>query len=173
MGETIAAVLIAAIFLAIMIWMAASWRRRVRHDSALVPEPLAPAARGESLCLLEEGMYVATTEHGEPLERLAIGALTYPGRARIEVTSTGVGIRIAGEDEIFLRADRLLGAGRATWTIDRAVEKDGLIFVTWQPDAHGPADSYLRVVDPGDGDRIVDAITTIAAGSSPMASNEQ
>ena len=41
----------------------------------------------------------------------------------------------------------MLGVGVATWTVDRGVERDGLIFVRWELGGT-PIDSYLRSDDP-------------------------
>lgn len=171
MGNIPAAIIIAAIFVCLILLMLASWRRRLLRDAALRPAPVAQAARGELLAAVDDANYVVTTVHDEPLQRLAIAGLAYRGTARVAVYSGGVGIRVTGEDEVFLHVDSLIGAGHATWTIDRAVEKDGLVLVGWRPTEETSADSYLRIVDPALAESIIDAIASISADGLPAGSN--
>src|SRR5690606_21145195 len=99
------------------------------------------------------GFYVATTVAGEPLNRLAVNGLGYRSRATVRVTESGLSLCLPGQAAIFIPSDDLLTLERATWTIDRAVERGGLLVVRWR--LHGaetPADvdSYLRFSDPAD-----------------------
>jgi hypothetical protein len=50
-------------------------------------------------------------------------------------------------------------AGLATWTIDRAVEPEGLMMVRWQL-GEQEVESYFRIVD-GDVRVVVDAISSL------------
>ena len=76
-------------------------------------------------------LYVATTPTGDPLERLAVQGLAFRGTARIEVVPEGMVLRVAGEQASFLPADRIVSAGEASYAIDRGVEPEGLVAVTW------------------------------------------
>jgi hypothetical protein len=58
----------------------------------------------------------------------------------------GLFLSIPGEDDVVLPATALRGVGRATWTIDRVVDSDGLVFVRWEW-GDTLVDSYFRSVD--------------------------
>ena len=161
-------VLVAVIIVAVVAWlMLRSWKRRTVRDETLSSYPL-PAELGTP-AFETEVLYVATTPASEPLERLAVAGLAFRGSARIEVLAEGVILRIAGESTTFIPADRLLGAGLASYAIDRGVEPEGLVALTWIPLEREPAeveprvDSYVRARYPGDPARIVRAVNDIAA----------
>jgi hypothetical protein len=161
-------VLVAVVIVGIAAWlMVRSWRRRTKRDEAMAAYPL-PAVHGEPL-LATEVLYVATTPIGEPLERLAVQGLAFRGAAHLEVLPEGVVLRIAGEPANFLPADRISAAGEASYAIDRAVEPEGIVVISWivQVDDNERVapfvDSYLRARYPGDTARIVAAVNDIAA----------
>lgn len=130
---------IGVLMLAAMAW---GWKRRSRRDAGLT----APAGEPTGDVIGEfHGLYVATTEHEAPLNRLAIRHLAFRSRVTITVTTAGVALSMPGEPNIFINKSTLVGVGRATWTIDRVVEKDGLIFVSWHVNDSTIADSYLRL----------------------------
>ncbi|WP_210418435.1 hypothetical protein [Agromyces intestinalis] len=171
MGYWIGAGIAAAVVGAVGWLMARSWRRRTERDAALSAYPV-PAELGAPTIECEV-LYVATTPEGEPLERLALLGLAFRGAGRVEVTPAGVVLRVAGELPGFLPADRIAGATRATWAIDRSVEPEGLVAITWIANESEPAptptrvDSYLRARYPGDAASIIAAVTDIAAAPEP------
>ncbi|WP_173924135.1 hypothetical protein [Agromyces sp. Marseille-P2726] len=169
---------VAAVIIAVAAWlMVRSWRRRTRRDEAMSAYAV-PASHGEPR-LAAEALYVATTPASEPLERLAVHGPAFRGSARIEGLPEGVVLRIAGETPTLLPADRIEGAGVASFALDRAVEPEGLVAITWiantdDPDAAaaGPrVDSYLRARYPGDSARIIAAVEDIAA--APVAPRQK
>lgn len=177
MGELLGA-LIAVAIIAVVAWlMIRSWRRRTARDETLsaypVPAPL-PAPTLET-----EVLYVATTPVGQPLERLAVRGLAFRGAARIEVSPDGLVLRIAGEPPTWVPADRMVAAGAATYAIDRGVEPEGLVAVTWiahaaDPEVEAPhVDSYLRARYPGDTARIIAAVNDIAAAHAATRPDQQ
>lgn len=130
-----------------------------------------------------EALYVATTPVGRPLERLALPGLGFRGAAHVEVHPEGVLLRIVGEQPSFVPAAALVGAGTASYAIDRGVEPEGLVAITWtadssetstQTDAAEAAipstqvDSYFRARYPGDAARIIAAVTDLAAPASAV-----
>lgn len=161
--------LVAILILAVIAWlMVRSWRRRAQRDSVLSAYPV-PASRSDAV-FEAEILYVATTPADEPLERLAVQGLAFRGAGRVEVMPEGVALRIAGEPVSFIPADRLTGAATASYAIDRGVEPEGLIAISWiaatseETEAEPPrVDSYLRARYSGDQARILRAIDDIAA----------
>lgn len=122
------------------------WRRRLRRQGDIGALPTVPAETGTAT-LSEDLFYVATTRAEQPLERIAARGLTFRGRAVVTVTASGVVLEIAGSAPLFIAASAITGAGRATWTVDRVVEKDGLVFVRWHLN-ETLVDTYLRSADP-------------------------
>ena len=68
-----------------------------------------------------EILYVATTAHDQPLERLAVRPLTYRARGELVLTDRGVAFSLDGAPTVFLSSARLVAADRATVAIDRVV----------------------------------------------------
>lgn len=160
--------LVAVAIVGVAAWlMWRSWRRRTARDETLAA--FAPPADPGTTTLEIEALYVATTPEGEPLERLAVEGLAFRGSARVEVHRKGVLLRIAGELPSFIPADRIAAAGTATYAIDRGVEPEGLVALTWlvddrsEPEVPTRVDSYLRCRYPGDSARFVAAVNDIAA----------
>ncbi|RUR00718.1 hypothetical protein ELQ94_03900 [Labedella endophytica] len=124
-----------------VMWFA--WRSRVRRDSALVvpevPEDYVPIRSVDVL-------YVATTESGRPLERLAIQGLGFRARAVLAIAPSGLVLTIPGERPSFIAASTLTSVDATNVAIDRVVESDGLVRIGWSISG-APCDSYVRVVD--------------------------
>ncbi|MFF1879208.1 hypothetical protein [Leifsonia sp. NPDC058230] len=151
-----------AIVLLLMLW---GWRRRTRRDSSAGGGYAAPATASSPL-VESDTFYVATTRGGEHLERLAIPGLKFRGKARLTVALEGVTIAINGENPLFIQADALTGVGVTNTAIDRVVEKDGLLRLSWTTSAGAPADSFFRVVDPADRTPLIGAVETILPAQS-------
>ena len=166
---TLVAIAVAALILSLLIF---AWRRRAKRDAGLgatyeVPADAALAAHEA------ETLYVATTVHDKPLERLVLPDLGFRGRATVSVAPDGVTIAITGAHLVFIRASALLGIGVATWAIDRVVETDGLVWIAWTTSGGAAVDSYIRVIDPAERASLIGAVTDIlpasARGQSPDA----
>lgn len=136
-------VLVAVALVALGAW---AWMRRARRDRGLTA-PVAEVPEGASTIGAFSALYVATTRHGEPLERLAIRGLAFRSRADVTVTDAGVALDLTGQPRVFLATSRILGAGQATVAIDRVVEPDGLARLSWRLDDGTVVDSYLRPQD--------------------------
>jgi hypothetical protein len=128
------------------------WNRHKRY------EPLARAMNwsvpaGEAR-YRAEGLYVATTEATKPLQRVAVKPLAYRSKVVVEVYPEGLVLRIRGSNPILIPVGAGISAGRATWTIDRVVEPDGLVMVGWKLGEHD-VESYFRLVDSDSEDLIL------------------
>lgn len=137
--------------LALIAVLAWAWWRRTRRDSGFAP-PVGEVPADAATLSTHEALYVATTRHGEPLERLAIRGLGFRSRADLTVTSAGVALDLTGQPRFFLPTERIVVVDQATVAIDRVVERDGLVRIAWRIDADGTrsgtvVDSYLRVQD--------------------------
>ena len=134
------AALVVLLFLA---WR--GWSNRVGRYGHLPALALASEFAGrpsQTFSLL----YVATTEAEKPMERVARKPLAFRARVQLGVAPEGIFLSIPGEDDTVLPAAALRGVGRATWTIDRVVDGDGLVFVRWLW-GDTLVDSYFRSVD--------------------------
>lgn len=127
----------------LLVWW--GWRARVGRyrDLPVLVSSSSVSTRPERVYSL---LYVATTEADSPLERIARRPLGFRARVHLGSGPEGVWLDIAGEDEIFIPSAQLRAVGRATWTIDRVVDSDGLIFLRWQW-GERLVESYFRSVD--------------------------
>lgn len=121
--------LVVLFMLALLGLMAWGWYGRRKRQSDVVAPTTVPADTGAIIARLA-GKYVATTASGDRLDRLAVHGLGFRGNATVTVTETGVLVGLPERDVWIPRAD-VRGIHRATWTIDRVVETDGLDVLDW------------------------------------------
>ncbi len=131
---------IAVVLIGLMAW---GWRRRLRRDAGRIA-PFGEIPESAAILAVFSGLYVATTAHDDPLERLAIRGLAYRSAVTATVTDRGLALALTGQEPIFVERERLVSADQATVTIDRVVERDGLTRVSWRLDDATVVDSYLR-----------------------------
>lgn len=148
----IAVLITIAVAVLILLGMLFAWRRRLRRDSTHtaplgVPEHAEVTARHEVL-------YVSTTRHDEPLERLAIKPLAYRARGELAVTDRGAALCLDGSPTVFIALARMVAVDRASVTIDRVVEPGGLVRLAWRVDDDTIVDSYMRATA-GDPDNLI------------------
>ncbi len=138
------------IVVAALVGMAVSWRRRAAGQQD-IELPDAPADRGAPVAQAS-GLYLATTFAGRPLDRVVARGLGYRAGATVTATTTGVAVELDGGTSFFIAAADVVGAGVATWTIDRTVERNGLTVVGWTARRNGAAigvESSFRIdIDP-------------------------
>lgn len=141
------AVLVMALAAVIVLGMIAwGWRRRIRRDEALVPPRGELSGEGDPRASFEV-LHVATTRVDEPLERLAVKGLGYRSMATLSVSGGGITLDLTGQERIPIAADRISGVDQATVTIDRVVERDGLVRLTWRLNESDEIDTYFRPRD--------------------------
>ncbi|MCR2828001.1 PH-like domain-containing protein [Microbacterium sp. zg.Y909] len=147
MTRETALLIVVAVAIGLLGLVAWGWRRRTRRDAGFAA-PVGEIPTGAAVIGVFPVLYVATTRHGEPLERLAIRGLGFRSRADVTVTDAGVALDLVGQPRLFIGRSRIDGVAQATVAIDRVVERDGLARLDWQiPTAEGDAivvDSYFR-----------------------------
>jgi len=121
--------------------MALSWWARGKRQSGYAELVTVPTDLGE---LLGEfaGLYLASTPTGEPLNRIAVRGLGFRARTTIEVTTAGL-VFIADR---FVPVANISAIGRASYTIDRGVEPEGLTVISWTL-GDAQVESYFRLDD--------------------------
>lgn len=142
-GALLVIVGVAAVLLGLLVW---AWRRRAKRDSARLIA-VGELPEGTTTRAVFDGLYVATTVHDAPLERLAAPGLGFRSRATVTVADAGVAVDLTGQSRFVLTRDRIVDVAQSTVAIDRVVEKDGLVRVSWRTDAGSVVDSYFRPQD--------------------------
>ncbi len=153
-SQLIVGILIAVLVVGVFLLMLRSWRRRVARQAPLGALATPPA--GIAFATLE-GLHLGTTFAGRPLDRVAVTPLGFRARGLVLVRPDGVELQLDGAGPVFIPVADLIGHGRATWTIDRGVEEDGLNRISWR--LHGTSlDSYFRMREPDGFDDAVDRL---------------
>lgn len=165
-GALTVMILVAVALIGVLAW---AWWRRMRRDAGYTA-PMGDIPSGARVLGSFPGLYVATTVHDVPLERLAIRRLGFRSRVDVTVTDAGVALDLAGAPRIFLAADRLADVGQSTVAIDRVVEPGGLARLAWRIDDATVVDTYLRPQD-ASARALVDAIRPIVPPSTPEGSD--
>jgi hypothetical protein len=139
--------------------MLLGWMSRRRRQAGLGRPAQAPADLGATL--LETPMlYVGSTYAADPLNRVSTGALGFRAKATLIVAESGVVFGIPGQQDTFIPRDALIGVGRGTWTIDRVVERDGLLVISWRL-GDSAVDSYARLTGSASIDKVVNTIQVL------------
>lgn len=158
-----------ALAVVILLGMLFAWRKRLRRDSGL-SAPLGVPEHAEVI-RRDEVLYVSTTRHDEPLERVAISPLAYRARGELAVTDRGVALCLDGAPTVFLATPRLVEIDRATVTIERVVEPGGLVRIAWNASDDTVVDSYFRVVTGDPKPLLSDLQRLVPAGPDTGASS--
>ncbi|MGN6446591.1 PH-like domain-containing protein [Amnibacterium sp.] len=156
MNPVSVAIVLALLVLA-LVGMAWSWRRRGRAQRGLAIPPV-PVELGATR-FTTDGLLVATTFAGRPLDRVVAGGLGFRAPAALTVTDAGVLVERAGGSAFLIPPAG--GAGTASWALDRGVERDGLTVLGWSLTGPGgapvPVESAFRL-PPADQARFLAAV---------------
>lgn len=132
-----------ALFAILAVLAFASWRKRISGQQATLPKPLeVPGSFAGFKCF-----YVATTFADNPLERIVAHGLAHRGIAHLRVSESGLEVSRTGEMSFLVPKEDLIQIGKSSAVIDRAVEKEGLVSISWRLGSKN-VESHFRVVDP-------------------------
>jgi hypothetical protein len=146
MDRSVSIVIVLGVLAALLGLMAIGWRaRKSRQRGVSAPLPV-PTDVGASLTT-STGKYVATTVSGDPLNRIAVHGLGFRGTATVSVSARGLVVSLTGRDDFWILASDVRDIRRATWTIDRVVEPDGLTLIEWMLGTQS-LDTYFRLDEP-------------------------
>lgn len=155
MDRTILQAIVVVFLAALLLLMVLGWRARQRRQRDIVPLVAAPDDLGVVIISLD-GKYVATTASGNPLDRIAVHGLGFRSNVTAVVAQSGILLQLPAND-LFIPLADLRDIRRATWTIDRVVEKDGLHLIEWIL-GDRVVDSYLRMAEPTEFEQAVNSL---------------
>jgi hypothetical protein len=165
--KLVPALAVIALLVIAIVLMGLGWRNRRRRQSALDVVPVPPVEVGEELARMKV-LYVATTLAEQPLERVVVGGLGFRAKAELRVARGGIILDLGGAAPAFIGLAEIRGVGLASWTIDKGVDQDGLVFVRWE--LGGTAvDSYLRADEP---ERLLALLTELSPTAAATARAE-
>lgn len=136
------------------------WRALSRRSSNIAAPESVPVDSG-LVALVDNGLYVASTLAGLPLERVAAHGLGFRSRCTATVSDKGIAIALTGRAPFFISRENIQSVKRATWAIDKAVEPGGLVAMTWIL-GNVTLDSYFRI--DGDSQGFLDAAQHVMEG---------
>ena len=142
MDKQISAALVVGLLVVFLALIALGWYTRKRRQRNVAAPQQPPADLGAVLGTFP-GFYVATTLADDRFNRVAVHGLGFRAKTEVVVAETGVVVPIAGQPDIFIPRGDITAAARATWTIDRVVENDGLTMIAWGL-AETAVESYFR-----------------------------
>ena len=157
MDRLLPTLVILGIVALVFVGLGLGWRARQRRQAGLPALASPPETLGAST-FTDDVFYVATTRSDAPTDRIAVRGLGFRARASVQVVPEGLVLSIAGQPDAFIPKSAVLGVGRATWTIDRVVGRDGLVFVRWTF-GDTEVDTNLLSEDP---DTLLTALASIA-----------
>jgi hypothetical protein len=168
MTRELALAIMIALGVLLLLGMTLSIVRRRATGRLIGPFPLPSEVPGDTTASFPV-LHVATTLARKPMERVWASPLAYRSKTLLGVRSGGVVLSLTGEGEMGLPAQSIAGCGRGSWTIDKAVDPEGLIVITWLHDGV-EYDSYFRSVDQPAED-VLDAIDAITPPTTTKGSH--
>ena len=160
MVKEIMAIITISIFsllVGLAIW---AWRRRASDQATEFSAPLEALEFFGELLYQANGFYVATTRGSNHLERINAYGLGARGIAQVLVFSEGLLILRNGERPLSIDRTQLRAVEFTQVTIDKAVEPNGLLSVSWIHDGVDLA-TQLRIVDVESRTKICDSVNQI------------
>ena len=160
MAKQIMAIISLSIFLLLAGLALRAWRKRSTAQSNEFSAPLEALEFFGQVLAQAKAFYVATTRGANHLDRISAYGLGARGLAKILVFSEGLLIVRNGERPLAIDLSQLTAVEFTQVAIDKAVEQDGLLSVSWEQDGVSLA-TQLRIVDASDRTVISEALKQI------------
>lgn len=161
MDRPVLMAIVLVFLLLLLALMVLGWRARARRQVAIGKPASVPELAGAEL-VTAPVFYVATTVATEPLNRIAVSGLGFRSRATVSAAEAGITLTIPGQYPSFIPASDVRAVERATATIDRVVERGGMVLVRWVLRSDSglatEVDSYLRFIEPEDSNKFCSVI---------------
>ncbi len=125
--ELIGTLLIALVFLIAWRVYRSVQRRRQEQELSLVKP-----AQSEGGIELGDVFYASTVFAASPLSRVWAYRLGGRGKGKLFLSNSGISIERVGEPGFHIPNEDLIGLTRASATIDKGVERDGLMVLIWR-----------------------------------------
>jgi hypothetical protein len=145
--------------LAVVVLLVYLSNRSVRRaQEQVIPKP------ADALNVLHphDAYYVSTVFAEKALTRVWAHGLGGRGKAFIAISPEGISISRQGEAGFLIPTKNLTGVSRASATIDKAVERDGLLVLLWTLGADELA-THLRIVN-HEKRKVMESLITEATG---------
>lgn len=104
-------------------------RARVKQETFL-PAPVGIES-ADSL-VFDDGLYVSTVLAESPLTRVWAHGLGVRGKVKLVCKEAGLEVHRQGEASFVIPTVQIVGLDKASATIDKAVESNGLFSIIWQ-----------------------------------------
>lgn len=155
--------IVATLCIALFVLLVFMAMRSLKNRAAAQPAVVLPSADDLTGDEIGEasGFYVSTTLTDAPLDRIADRKLLHRGKARLSVLTDGLVIDRTGEPSIAIHASDLLSVNRASATIDRGVEANGLLAISWVS-AETRLTTNLRLRSEDDTQELFESISKLA-----------
>jgi hypothetical protein len=165
MGKQIMAIISLSIFFSLAGLALRAWRKRAAEQSIEFSAPLEALEYFGELLVQAKALYVATTRADNHLERINAYGLGARGICQVLIFTEGMLIVRNGERPLAIDRDCLSAVEFTQVAIDKAVESEGLVSVSWNQEGAMLA-TQLRVVDASDRTRISNALKKIIVSNT-------
>ena len=138
---------LALLFLtAVVVFSVRAWKKRAGEQKQAFDEPGELLLGADDPLYAAEGMYVATTMAANKLDRVTAYGLGFRGNGAFLVCRDGIQIFRDGERSLAISKSHLVAIEPDQATIDRVVEKDGLLRIDWTAES-STLSTFIRIVD--------------------------
>jgi hypothetical protein len=110
--------------IALTVWQSTKKKRLLQEQQ--IPSPLQAEGEGKFFAL-----YVSTVLEEAPLVRIWAHGLGMRGPSKMGIGANGISVNRVGETSFLIPTSGIRSIGRASATIDKAVEKAGLTTIHW------------------------------------------
>ena len=165
MAKQIMAIISLSIFALLAGLALRAWRKRASEQADEFSAPLEALEFFGEVLAQAKAFYVATTREINHLERVSAYGLGARGIAQVLVFTEGLLVVRNGERPLAIDRSQLTALELTQVAIDKAVEADGLVSVSWVQDGVSLA-TQLRIVDVSDRTKISQALKQIIGSNT-------